>query len=391
MLKCGSVCTREVDNSEAALEEIQAQLSEEISLLEHSIGIIMCHAEFVASGVMQHICENLPFETVGITTSSQAINNESGELLFTLFIMTSNDVVFRAGITSCLENKLLAPIQTAYEKASVGMTEAPKLGIIFPPLILSHAGDSFVDAWKHVANNMPLFGAGAVDDTLTFEDSETLYNGIHSRTALSFVLCYGSINPRFLVGTLPEDKVMPYKGEVTKASGPYVYEINNCVAYQYFESIGFISNGLLKQDFLMVPFAIDQKKREDYDGIPVIRRHASFMDDGTAIFRGIVDEGSTFTPLACNSGDVLEATQQTMQRVNALSNVNGVLMFSCAIRRMMTTGVHPLVELQTIAETIDPAIHFMAGYAGGEFCPTSVRDGVPTNRFHNYSFIVLVV
>jgi len=50
-----------------------------------------------------------------------------------------------------------------------------------------------------------------------------------------------------------------------------------------------------------------------------------------------------------------------------------------------------LSELQIAKDTINPDIPFMMGYAGGEFCPTSVKNGVPTNRFHNDSLIILVV
>ena len=53
--------------------------------------------------------------------------------------------------------------------------------------------------------------------------------------------------------------------------------------------------------------------------------------------------------------------------------------------------VSPLMELETARDTINPDIPFMIGYAGGEICPTLVRNGVPTNRYHNYSLVILVV
>jgi hypothetical protein len=52
---------------------------------------------------------------------------------------------------------------------------------------------------------------------------------------------------------------------------------------------------------------------------------------------------------------------------------------------------NPLVELQTALSTIRPDIPFMIGYAGGEICPTSIKNGIPANRFHNYSLVALVV
>ena len=391
MIKCRSVYTYEIDDPEIALKEIKTQLEEKITLLEHSAGIIMCHTEFINSGVLRHLGENLPFDIAGVTTSSQAVNGGAGELFLTIFVMTSDDVWFRTGVTESVNEDIDGPVKTAFDKAVAGVSEMPKLAVIFPPLILKYAGEAYINAWKHLIPNVPVFGTIAIDDTLSFEGCETIYNGKSYKTSMPFVLCYGNINPRFLIGTLPQDKVMPYKGEITKSCGPFVKEINNINAYKYFESIGFASNGALADNYLFVPFVIDQKMRKDYDGIPVVRGHASFTENGTAIFRGDVDEGSTFTLLTCDSDDVLLTTKQKIKEVNELPGVNGVLMFPCIVRRMMTQRLNPLKELETARETINPDIPFMMGYAGGEICPTSIKNCIPTNRFHNYSLIILVV
>jgi len=391
VLKCASIYIYEIDDPEIALEEIKAQLKEKITLLEHSVGIIMCHTEFVGTGVLKHICENLPFELAGVTTSSQAVNGEAGELILTIFVMSSDDVCFRTGVTESLSEDIEEPTKSAFDKAAIGVSGLPKLALVFPPLILKYAGDSYINAWKQIIPDVPVFGAIAIDDTLNFEGSMTIHNGESYKTAMSFVLCYGNMNPRFFVGTLPENKVMPYKGEITKSNGPFVQEINNMNAYKYFEDIGFASNGALAENFLFVPFVIDQKKREDYDGIPVVRGHVSFTEDGTAIFRGDVDEGSTFTLLTCDPEDVLSTTRQKIEQINQLPDVNGALFFPCIVRHMLTMRISPLIELETVKDTINPDIPFMMGYAGGEICPTSIRNGIPTNRFHNYSLVILVI
>ena len=391
MLRCVSVYTCEVDDPETALGEITAQLNEKTALLKHTVGIVMCHPEFIGSGVLRYIGENLPFDLVGMTTSSQAVNDKLGDMILTIFVITSDDVQFKTGVTESVEDEIDAPVKTAFGKIAAEISEMPKLAVIFPPLFLKYAADSYINACTPVIPGVPVFGSLPADDTITFEGSEAIYNGENYKTAMTFVLCYGNIAPRFLVGTLPEDKLMPYKGEVTKAKGNFVQEINNINAYKYFESIGFTSNGALADNFLFVPFVIDQKKRDDYDGIPVIRGHASFTKEGTAIFRGDVDEGSTFTMMTFEPNDVLSTTRQKIEQVNELSGVNGVLIFPCIVRRMITMRLNPMAELQTAVDAIKPGIPFMMGYSGGEICPTSVRNGVPTNRFHNYSLIMLIV
>ena len=391
MLRCASVYTYEIDDPQAAFEEIKAQLDEKIPFLAHTTGIMLCHPEFAAAGVATYICGKLPFEVAGITTAAQAVNGEVGELLLTLFVMTSDDVWFKTGVTGGLEDGLFEPVKTAITNVTQGAGESPGLALIFPPLILKYSGDSYVDAVQKILPRVPIFGAIAIDDTLTHELSETIYKGEHYKTAMPFILCYGKINPRFIVGTFPEGKIMPNKGEITKSNGSVVSVINGMSAYQYFETIGFVNNNVIAENFVFVPFAIDQKKRADYDGIPVIRGIAFFGEDGTAVFRGDVDEGSTFTMLTSDPDDVLSATEQKIAQVNKLSDVNGVLLFPCIGRRMMTMRINPVAELETVMDAMDPAIPFSMGYAGGEISPTLVRDGVPTNRFHNYSLIVLVV
>ena len=391
MLKCASVYTYEIDDPEIALEEIKARLDEKITLLDNTVGIIMCHPEFITSGVLKYLCENLPFDMAGATSSSQAVNGEAGELILTIFVMTSDDVRFKAGTTEDLLPDVYGPTRSAFIEAAAGENDMPKLALIFPPLLLEHAGDTYVDAWEKMIPGTPIFGTIAIEDTLPFDDCETIYNGNTYKAAMTFILCYGNIEPRFLIGTLHTDKAVPYKGEITKSSGPFVQEINNINAYDYFESIGFASGGSMISSFGFVLYVIDQKNREDYDGVPVVRGLVAFTEDKAAIFRGAMDEGSTFKMLTSDYEDVLSTTREKVEELNELADINGILLFPCIIRRMVAIRTGPLTELETIRDIIGPDIPFMAGYAGGEICPTSTVNGKHINRFHNYSLVILVV
>ena len=391
MMKCASVYTYEIDEPGVALEEIKEQLNAKITLLENTVGIVMCHPEFIESGVIKYISENLPFDLVGATTSVQAVNDEAGELILTMFIMTSDDVRFVTGATEDLADDLHGLTKEAYGKAAAGETEQPKLAIIFPPLILEHAGDAYVDAWEKIIPGTPLFGSIAIEDTLPFDDSEAIHNGKNYKTAMTFLLCYGNINPRFLIGTLKKENAVPYRGEITKSRGSFVQEINNINAYKYFCDLGFAADGVLKSNYGFILYAVDQKKRDDYDGVPVVRGLVAFTEDGTAIFRGDMDEGSTFRMLSSDSEDVLLTTREIVKQLNEQADVNGALLFSCIIRRMVAMNTGSLIELEAAKEIINPDIPYMMGYAGGEICPTSIRNGKPTNRFHNYSLVILLV
>ena len=231
MLKCASAYTYEIDNYEVALAEIKAQLDKKITLLKNSVGVIMCHPEFVASGVLRYICENLPFDVAGTTTASQSVNDGAGELMLTVFVMTADDVWFKAGITDEFVDDLDAPIKAAYEKAAKDEPDLPKLALLFPPFLMSrYAGNAYVEVWKKIIPGTPLFGMAAMDDTITFNECRTICNSENKQEAMSFILCYGNINPRFLIATLPPNQSMSLCAEVTKSKDGLVYEINHMTA-----------------------------------------------------------------------------------------------------------------------------------------------------------------
>jgi len=388
MLKCTSVYTCEVDDYKLAMDEINSQLNEKLPLLENTVGIVMCHIEFIDSGMLKHICESLPFDIAGVTTSSQAVNEMAHDVLLTIFIMTSDDVYFRTGITDSIIDDVYAPAQAAFDKIDV--SEKPKLLMVFPPLPDKHAGDMYVDAWEKVFPGVPIYGTFSTADTADFSGGSVIYNGESTDTCMSYILCYGNINPRFVVGTFSDKNALPYQGEITKSNGTIVEEINNIKAYDYFEENELAKDGEPNIIFTFVPFLIDQKNRQDYDGVPILRELVTFNKDGSAVFRGNIDEFSTFKMLLGTFEDVILIASEKLEEAMSLPDVNGILTFSCIARRMMVMQRDSLGELVMAKEKIGD-IPFMMGYAGGEICPTSVKDGVATNRYHDYSFITMIV
>jgi len=391
MLKCASLYTLEVDNHEIALNEINEQLDTKIDLLDHTVGIIMCNPEFIASGVFKTICDNLPFDLTGVTTSSQAVNDATDEIILTVFVMTSDDVRFVTGITEGLIDNVDGPVSRAYEKAAGAIPETPKLAIVFPPF-MPHGGDTYVRAMEKVSPKTAVFGTLSIDDTATFKSCKTIYNGESHECEMSFVLCYGNINPRFLIATVSDSTAISPKIPITKATGKYAYEINNMNAFEYFTSMGLVERKGAAGSFQFFPIKVDLINREDYDGVPVILGLGYFTDDGAAVFYGDIENGSAITIMKCDVDDILLTTSDTIKQLNEMQNVNGALLFPCAVRRSALLGANKAsLELENARAEINPEIPFMVGYAGGEICPTSSNDGIPTNRFHNYSLIILVI
>ena len=388
MLRCAGVYTCELDDFDLAMSEINSQIEEKIKLLDNTVGVIMCHIEFIESGMLEHVCKSLPFDVAGVTTSSQAVNDTAQDVILTVFIMTSDDIYFRTGMTETLGDDFYAAAKNAYDK--IDTTEKPNLALIFPPLPDKHAGDAYVNAWERVIPAVPLFGTFSTADTADFSGGKVIFNGEATDTCMSYIFCYGNINPRFVIGTFSEKNAMPYQGEITKSSGIFVEEINDMKAYKYFEERGLAKDGEPNSIFTFVPFLIDQKNRTDYDGVPILRELVSFNEDGIAIFRGNIDEHSTFKMLHGTFEDVIKTAREKLEEAISLPDINGILVFSCIARRMMVMQKDSLRELNVAKEIIGD-IPFMMGYAGGEICPTSVNEGVAVNRYHDYSLITMII
>ncbi len=389
MIRCASVMTKELDDPKAALKDIKAQLDGKIKLLKNTVGILMCHVEFLYSGVYSHIAKNLPFETCGVTNATQAVNGGADDMALTIFVITSDDSFFKVGLTESLDKEVEAPTKRAYLEASKGITETPKLAIIFPPLLLQYPGDIYPQVFSKLLPKTPNFGTLAIDDSTDFSGSETLCNGEHYKSQMAFILCYGSINPRFLVGTVPDNNVLPYAAEITRSDGAYVREINNMPAFDYFYKLGLAKSKANADNFLFMPVVIDFKKREDYDGVPVMRVLTQFDESGAAIFRGYCDENSVFRLFRFDKPSVVAKTAESVELINKMDNVNGVLSFSCIIRRM-ALGADTLSEAAEYQKRIKD-IPYLFTYAGGEVCPTSAQGDKQSNRFHNYSLVNLII
>jgi hypothetical protein len=388
MLKCASAYTYEIDIQEDAFEEIKSQLDKKITLLENTVGIIMCHPEFITTGVLKHVCENLPFDVAGITTASQAVNDEAGEHIMTIFVMTSDDVRFKAGITGSLVENANAAVKAAYEKASAGEPAQPELALLFPPFLMEQfSGDTCVSAWRNVIPGTPFFGTYATDDTVTFMESETIFNGMSAKDAVPFVLCYGNIKPRFLIATLNENSDLRLRAVVTKSTNNIVHEINNTNTREFFTA----KMGLPKS-MLTFPLLVSSSMHDNNDGVPVVREHNFYTEEGASVFGGNIDEGAVISLLKFDMDSILSTSLNEIGKINGMPDVKGVLLFSCITRRMVFMGSDtPLTELQLAKDSIKQDIPFMMGYSGGEICPTSTKDGIPSNRFHDSSMVILII
>ncbi|MDL2217277.1 FIST C-terminal domain-containing protein [Christensenellaceae bacterium OttesenSCG-928-M15] len=393
MIKSATLFTYELDSPEFAFRELNAQLLDKIELLKNTVGILMCDPEFIDAGVLEYVADRLPFPIAGASTMCQAVNGETGILMLSLMVLTSDDVEFSVGATQAVEpfgENIERVTKDAYIDAAKQLSDVPKLIIAFPPLIAENGGDQYVEAFEAVCPNVPIFGTLAVEDDMQFLNCYNYTSAACSKTLMSFILVSGNVNPRFHIATISNDRALPYTGEITKSYRHIVHEINNLKCSDYFESIGFSKDGVLDKGLQFVPYLLDFNKREDYDGIPVVRAMVYFDENGHGVCRGYMYENSVFTLTNPTDEDVLKTSEKTFSAIAKEADAQAILIFSCMVRKM-TLGSEPLKEATLLLNAMPPQTPFMLAYAGGEICPTTSTSEKVTNRFHNYSLIALIL
>lgn len=386
MIKTLTACTGEIDDAQAAVEEITEQLQLAANQKKNAVGIIACHYDFVLSGVAKAVCEALPFDVVGTITTSQAVEEEAGTLLLTLMVLTSDDVRFATALTPSLLEEPGKKIAETYKEAAAAEAEKPGLVFAFAPFMVQNSGDEYVNVLTEVSGGVPCFGTLAVDDTTDFHNCFLVHNGAHYADRMGMVLLFGNVEPKFYIATISPGKILDKSALVTKSAGHILMEVNDRPVVEYFEDLGLTKASETSYAMTSLPFMMDYN-----DGTPPVSKvFIGLTPEKYAICAGAMPEGATLYIGVFDKNDVLLTTGEAVNKALAdIQNASGLLIYSC-ISRNMSMGSDLLAELDMIRERSRDRLPFMMAYSGGEICPTQVSDNKAINRFHNNAFVACV-
>jgi len=385
MVQTFTAYTTEIDDVRTAVADIQKQLNTGSALGANTIGILMCHYEFVFSGVVEALSDALPFEIVGTITSAQATPHVADSLLLTLMVLTSDDVQFHVGCTDSLIGNPTAAIEDTYHSLALPGA-VPALIFAFAAFLPQNSGDEYVATFSRLSGNAPCFGTLAIDDTATFENTFVLHNNMHFRDKMTMVLVYGNIQPQFFIASISKNKILDDAALITKSDRHILKEVNGRPVAEYFEKRGLTKASETSYALSTLPFMLDYK-----DGTPLVAKVFVTLDgDNHAICGGDMPEGSTLYIGVFDKDDVLLTTRGAVEAaLAAKQNASGMLIFSC-VSRFMSLGADVHDELSLIKTLAGARLPFMMAYSGGEICPTAVRGTNAVNRFHNDSLIICV-
>ncbi|MDR0723391.1 MAG: FIST C-terminal domain-containing protein [Treponema sp.] len=374
--------TEELLDAEAAGTGILAQLDLSQNLAAHAVGIICCTTEFVETGMVKALCDQLPFDVVGCTTMGTTVQGVLRPLVLTLTVLTSEDVAFAAGITGPLEGDL-ASVDTLYEELLKVLPEKPSLLMPFVPLLFI-GGDEFVEKLDTLSGGLPLFGMLAIAQNPQVQRNYTLYNGTCKTNALGLLAFSGPVDPLFLVSSIPQEYIISLPAVVTAADKNVLHRVNDMSALEYLSSFGIAENGTIEGSETM-PLVLELS-----DGSRVARACISITPEGSVVCSGEVPVGVGLSIASIDFDYVIKSIAAVTQKAVQQAQGRNIFMISCGARNF-ALGPDPYAEMEKAAACIQGSRPYHFSYSGGEICPIPDRRGKLVNQFHNDALIVCIL
>ena len=385
MLSVINVCTNAIDDLDLAKEEILSQLKDK-KLLQNTIGIIACHYDYVEQGVVEAICQSVPFDIVGCSTVGSAINSNGSMEHLILTILTGDDVFFSTVMSDTIsKDDYESPIENAYTIARDSLGQDPALIFMFGPVMPGVVGDQMLEKLNQFGGGIPVFGTLSSDALTGCPRSYVVRNGKSDRYKMSLLLVGGNVNPRFYVTAIAQRSIQQNSAVVTDSEGYLVTSINNLSVLDYFSMLGITATKLAAMS--MIPFLVDF-----CDGTEPIAYSMYDISANGVYCGGAIPKGAKITFAEIDMSSVLETAESALHL--ALDDVkkngaSGVIAIPCMARSLVLSP-NVEAEISKSLEIVGDKIPFSLIYSGGEICPVYNQQRGLINRFHNLTYTLVV-
>ena len=376
--------TSEIDEIELALSEIKEQI--DLSALKrNSGGLIFCHIDFVESGVVAALCDELPFNVIGMTSMASVDGHGYGLFDLTLTVLTSDEVSFEAGMTGNIAHDTYErEIDALYADIRGRAGSDPAMIFTFMPYVRDVAGYEVVEAMDKACHGIPLWGSITNSVDFTYETVQTVCNGKALPAGVAMMFVNGPVKPQFIVSSLPEHNITNNRAIVTKSDKAVLREVNDLPILEYLANIGL---EITKENITSTPLMIY------FDGAtePVALGFYTLYEDGSVLAGGALPAGTSFAVGSIDGEGIFESAEKGLKQILERENRNATLLLPCVTRYIMLAPDQE-GELRLIRERLSGSEKpFMMGYSGGEICPMRGPDGKYHNRFHNYTFCACIL
>jgi hypothetical protein len=387
MIKMFTAYTEEIDDVDAAVEEILNKLDLDNQILKHSIGLIHCYQEFLESGIVRELASKLPFDLAGITTVSLSVLGFISDFGLTVSVLTSDDVEFAADMSSPIGEDPSIPLKELYGRLTKKLSQRPSLLLSFLPLVQHIGGDELVTGVDAVSGGLPQFGTLSMSDDPGFNLCATIYNGKSEHSSVVLVALAGEVKPEFLTISVDDEISTREKAVITRANRNVIQRINDMPATKYMESIG-LANGAAAR-WANLPVVIYPE-----DGTRLIRASLAADAENGLILAGTAPVNSRVAFSSIDADKVKVSAETVFKQALAAAKNGGesrcILIYSC-VSRFWTLGMGETAEHEIAEKVFGDSVPYHLIYSGGEILPSVLQDGAVINHQQNFSVVICVV
>lgn len=394
-MKSAIAITSEIDNLEAASEELVSKIKEKLAFGKTSVGMVYCDADVNVAELGGLLHKKLGIDIVGLTTTA-FIERFSGysDMGIVLSVITGDDINIAVGNTGELaQDNFKDKITAAYTSARGALGEEPKLILLCAPYIAALTSENYLEVLDAASNHAPIFG-GVATDHYDLQYQKTFFNANAYTGALQFVLISGNIKPVFAMQHKFGAKIEK-KGIITKASANQVEEVDGKTFKEFLSGITNVPNEeTVIYHFQSTPFVMELPDYEDNEQ-PVARALCTIdHNTGAGGFLSKMPEGSKLSLNVLQRENLAESCENTITRLleemskNKSYDYSMILISTCNARHLLMADKKDLESgiVTGKLSVLGKDINAMGFYGFGEMCPTSVEGGKAKNRFHNISF-----
>ncbi|MDR2197196.1 MAG: FIST C-terminal domain-containing protein [Coriobacteriales bacterium] len=397
-MKSMTVTTYELDDADAAVEELLAGVRARLTLRESGLGILFCDADADGAAISAGLHAALGIPVAGFTSLATFDQKGYHEGAVVLSVLTADDVTFTAAASKPLTSDYRQRMIETYDATVPAGTlpdEHPALIFCFAPNGESFSGDKYPEIVSEVAGGAPIIG-GVCSDDGDYSRARVFLSGEEYPDSLVLVSLWGNVRPTFSIRHVTSQFAERIR-RVSRSHGNIVKQVGDEDFITYLESFGLNTQ---VDDPLMAFIAYPLMLTSEDESEVALMRHILDLDhkNGWGIMVGDVPEGVLANVCLIRPDDLEDSARESMaDMIGALKatsieeyEYSAVFCISCCGRAVIL-GNHPEAEGQVLAEALPAGLSLSGAYCLGEICPSHYAEGVATNRFHNCSFVFCAI
>lgn len=390
--------TYEIDDIDAAAQELIKKGLEGFPLEKNTIGILFCYSDMDVQGLVSQLQGSAGFEIIGCTCIASMDDREGfHDMAATLLVLTSAEHTFAAVASAAIHpENVQAQVEETYSRARDQLGAPPSLLFALPPYILEIMLDAYSNAFNAVAPGVPVVGGlpsynASGDTNLTFAGGEAWPD------RLVMLAIAGPLKPVFSVQNVISNDAQR-KRKVTRAKDNVVYEVGEQRFTDYLREIGLpvekLTQGNNTITFVSNPLLLEKgadAEGSDYSFARTL--HEINLEEGSGTAIGEIPSGATLSVCTLQRDEIEQAALagvRDLKEKMASAQSSGyaystVLAVSCIGRHLLMLPNNDAETKQILAD-FPSGLSLSGFYSYGELGPQG--SGQQRIFAHNESLVL---